>query len=72
MLLMGKIPSAEHQARALRVRNPCSRVRTLSGKNPTKEGFEPHRIAERAPVGMSALTLPSEGDPIIGVYNTVL
>jgi len=50
----------------------CSELGTLSGGNLIAEGFDSCRIAERAPVGMSALTLTSGGNPINRVYNTVL
>ena len=39
------------------------------GEIPLTEGFYSHRIAERAPVSMSALTLFSRGNLINGVYN---
>ena len=42
---------------------------TSSEENPTAEGFDSRRIVKRVPVGMSALTLPSEENLICGVYK---
>ena len=34
--------------------NPCSRVKTTSGENPTAKNFDSRRLSEKGPVGKSA------------------
>jgi len=48
-------------------KNFCSRVGDSEWRNPTAEDFDSRRIAERAPVGMFALTLLSGGNSFSGV-----
>ena len=69
VLLVGEIPLVKHQAATLKGNIPATEWGTPSGKNPTTEGFDSRRIAERVPVGMSILTLPSWDNPISRVYR---
>ena len=67
MLLVGEIPLVKHQAANLKGNIPATEWGTPSGKNPTTKSFDSRRIAERVPVGMSILTLPSGDNPVSGV-----
>ena len=72
VLRVRKISSMEHQMGTLRGEIPAAEWGTRSEKNPTSEGFNSRRIAERAFVGMSALTLPSGEISSAECIDTVL
>ena len=61
---MRKISLAD-QTWALRGGNPCNRIGTLSGGNPTTEGFDSRKLIEKEPIGKAALPSPSGKNPIM-------
>ena len=65
----GGIPSTKYQTTTLREGNPCNRVATPSGRNPTTESFDSPRLFEKEYVGKSALPSLSGRNSISGAYR---
>ena len=51
----------EYQTGALRGKNPCSRVGTLSGVGPTTKGFDSCRLVERGSMAVACVIVPEWG-----------
>ena len=68
MFQVEEILLAEHQTGEMeKFLQPSGGLRAEG--NPTTEGFDSNRTIEKKPVGMSALTSLSGGNPISGMYR---